>query len=102
MNAFLKDLKHSVRMFLQTPGFTFMVIAALALGIGTNTAIFSVVDTALLKPGSYPDPDRMVMFQNVFKGGRGGGASPNEFNFWRQQTQAAQDVSAFTFNTWRI
>ena len=98
MDAFLKDLKHSVRMFLQTPGFTFVVIAALALGIGTNTAIFSVVDTVLLKPGTYPDPDRMVMFQNVFKGGRGGGASPNEFNFWRQQTQVAQDVSAFTFN----
>ena len=98
MDAFLKDLKHSVRMFLQSPGFTFVVIAALALGIGTNTAIFSVVDTVLLKPGTYPDPDRMVMFQNVFKGGRGGGASPNEFNFWRQQTQVAQDVSAFTFN----
>lgn len=98
MDAFLKDLKHSVRMFLQTPGFTVVVIAALALGVGTNTAVFSVVDTVLLKPGSYPDPDKMVMFQNVFKGGRGGGASPNEFNFWRQQTQAFQEVSAFTFN----
>jgi putative ABC transport system permease protein len=98
MDAFLKDLKHSVRMFLQTPGFTIVVIAALALGIGTNTAIFSVVDTVLLKPGSYPDPDRMVMFQNVFKGGSGGGASPNEFNFWRQQAQAFQDVSGFAFN----
>ena len=98
MDAFLKDLKHSVRMFLQTPGFTIVVIAALALGIGTNTAIFSVVDTVLLKPGTYPDPDRMVMFQNVFKEGRSGGASPNEFNFWRQQTQAFQDVSALAFN----
>jgi len=98
MDAFLKDLKHSVRMFLQTPGFTIAVIAALALGIGTNTAIFSVVDTVLLKPGTYPDPDRMVMFQNVFKAGRGGSASPNEFNFWRQQTQAFQDVSAMAFN----
>src|SRR5579859_852343 len=98
MDAFWKDLKHSVRMFRQTPGFTIVVIAALALGIGTNTAIFSVVDTVLLRPGSYPNPDRIVMFQNVFKGGRSGGASPNEFNFWRQQTQAFQDVSAYTFN----
>ena len=98
MDAFWKDLKHSVRMFRQTPGFTIVIIAALALGIGTNTAIFSVVDTVLLKPGSYPDPDKIVMFQNVFKGGRGGGASPNEFNFWRQQTQAFQDVSAYAFN----
>jgi putative ABC transport system permease protein len=98
MDAFLKDLKHSVRMFRQTPGFTTVVIAALALGIGTNTAMFSVVDTVLLKPGSDPNVDTMVMFQNVFKGGRGGGASPNEFNFWRQQTKAFQDVSAYAFN----
>ena len=98
MDAFLKDLQHSVRMFRQTPGFTTVVIAALALGIGANTAVFSVVDTVLLKPGSYPDPDRMVTFQNVFKGGRGGGASPNEFNFWRQQTKAFQQVSALAFN----
>jgi ABC-type lipoprotein release transport system permease subunit len=57
MDAFLKDFRHSVRMFLQTPGFTIAAIAALTLGIGTNTAIFSVVDTVLLKPFSYPDPD---------------------------------------------
>jgi hypothetical protein len=43
MDAFLKDLKHSFRMFLQTPGFTIVVTAALALGIGTNTAFLSVV-----------------------------------------------------------
>jgi putative ABC transport system permease protein len=98
MDAFLKDLRHSVRMFLNTPAFTLVVIAALALGIGTNTAVFSVVDTVLLKPGSDPNVDRMVMFQNVFNGGRGGGASPNEFNFWRQQTKAFQDVSAYAFN----
>ena len=99
MDGFLKDLKHSARMFLQQPGFTIVAIAALALGIGTNTAIFSVVNTVLLKPLSFPDPERIVMFQNLFKqGGRSGGASPNEFNFWRQQTQAFQDVSAYAFN----
>jgi putative ABC transport system permease protein len=98
MDAFIKDLKHSVRMFLQTPGFTVVVIAALALGIGTNTAVFSVVDTVLLKPGSDPNVDTMVMFQNVFKEGRSGGASPNEFNFWRQQTKSFQYVSAYAFN----
>ncbi|MBZ5577039.1 MAG: ABC transporter permease [Acidobacteriia bacterium] len=98
MDAFLKDLKHSVRMFLRTPGFTIVVIAALALGIGTNTAIFSVVNTVLLKPLAFSDPERIVLFQNLFKGGRGGSASPNEYNFWRQQTRAFQDVSAYAFN----
>ncbi len=98
MDAFLKDLKHSLRMFLQTPGFTIVVVATLALGIGANTAIFSVINTVLLKPLAFRDPDRIVLFQNVFKEGRGNGAAPNEYNFWRQQTQAFQDVSAYAFN----
>ena len=103
MDAFLKDLKHSLRMFLRTPGFTIVVIAALALGIGANTAIFSVVNTVLLKPLSFPDPEKIVLFQDLFKqGGRGGTASPKEFNFWREQTQAFQDVSAYAFNVANI
>ena len=81
MDAFLKDLKHAGRMFLQTPGFTMAAIAALALGIATNTAMFSVVNTVLLKPFAYTDPERIVMFQNMFQqGGLGGTASPTEFN----------------------
>jgi len=84
-------------MFLQTPSFTIAAIAALALGIGTNTAIFSVVNTVLLKPFAYPDPERIVMFQNTFEqGGLGGTGSPTEFNWWRQQTAVFQDVSAYS------
>src|ERR1700730_959388 len=98
MDAFLKDLKHTSRMFLQTPGFTIAVIAALALGIATNTAIFSVVNTVLLKPFAYTDPERIVMFQNMYlQGGLGGTASPTEFSLWRQQTPVFQDVSAYAF-----
>ena len=99
MDAFLKDLKHSARMFLQTPGFTVAAIAALALGIATNTAIFSVVNTVLLKPFAYPDAERIVMFQNTFRDGiRSGSAAPTEFNWWRQQTAAFQYISAYDFN----
>jgi predicted permease len=99
MDGFLKDLKHSARMFLRTPGFTIAAIAALALGIATNTAIFSVVNTVLLKPFAYPDPERIVMFQNTFqRGGHGGTASPTEFNWWLQQTGAFQNVSAYAFD----
>jgi putative ABC transport system permease protein len=98
MDALLKDLRHSARMYLQAPGFTIPAIAALTLGIATNAAIFSVVNTVLLKPFAYPDPERIVMFQNTFPAGRGGSASPSEFNWWRLQTQAFQDVSAYTFD----
>jgi putative ABC transport system permease protein len=99
MDSFLKDLKHSLRMFLQAPGFTIAALTALTLGIATNAAIFSVVNTVLLKPFAYRDPGRIVMFEHTFqKTFRTGTASPAEFNWWRQQTQAFQDVSAYTFD----
>src|ERR1700730_17593890 len=98
MDAFLKDPKHTCRMLLQTRGVTTAAIAALALGIATNTAMFSVVNTVLLKPFAYTDPARIVMFQNMYQQGElGGTASPTEFSLWRQQTGVFQDVSAYAF-----
>jgi predicted permease len=95
VEAFLKDLKHSIRMFLQSPGFTIPAVLALALGIGANTAIFSVVNTVLLKPLTYPDPDRLVQFMLTFRGNAGPGASVPKFMNWRSQTNVFQDVSAY-------
>src|SRR5918993_2568232 len=95
LETFFKDLKHSLRMFAQSPAFTLAAVAALTLGIGANTAIFSVVNAVLLKPVAVPDPDRVVMFVNVSPRGTGGGASPAKFAHYRQQTGIAQDVSAF-------
>src|SRR4051812_48867556 len=96
MGSFLQDLKHSVRMFLNAPGFTATAILALALGVGANTAIFSLINTVLLKPVNFPDPERIVMFMNVSPQGSGAGASPVKFNFWRSQTQF-QNVAAWRF-----
>jgi putative ABC transport system permease protein len=95
MQTFLQDVKHSLRLFRQTPGFTAAAVAALTLGIGANTAIFSVVNSVLLKPAPFPDPDRLVVFMNVSPQGSGPGASPAKFQHWREQTAVVEDVSAY-------
>ncbi|HEX4770028.1 MAG TPA: ABC transporter permease [Bryobacteraceae bacterium] len=98
MEAFVKDLKHSIRMFAQSPGFTIAAVAALALGIGANTAIFSVVNTVLLKPLTYPDADRIVQFYLTSPQGSGPGASVPKFAMWHEQSDIFDDISAYDFS----
>ena len=95
METFLQDFKQSLRMFAKSPAFTLAAVAALTLGIGVNTAIFSVVNAVLLRPVSIPDPDRMVMFITTSPDGSGAAASPAKFQHFRQQTSVVQDVAAF-------
>src|SRR5687768_9122864 len=92
---FVKDLKQSLRMFRQSPAFTLAAVAALTLGIGANTAIFSVVNAVLLEPVPFPDPDRLVLFLNTSPQGSGPGASPAKFQHWRALDTVVQDVSVF-------
>jgi putative ABC transport system permease protein len=95
MESVFRDLKQTLRIFVQSPAFTLAAIAALTLGIGANTAIFSVVNAVLLKPVAVPDPDRVVVFMNVSPRGGGPAASAAKFLHYRQQEQVVQDVSAF-------
>ena len=95
METLIQDIKHTLRIFRQSPGFTAAAVAALTLGIGTNTAIFSVVNSVLLRPAPFPDPERLVLFLNVSPEGSGQGASPAKFQHWREQASVVQDVSAF-------
>ena len=95
LEALLKDLRYSFRIFWQSPAFASAAVAALALGIGANTAIFSVVNAVLFKPIAFKDPDRIVMFENSSRQGTNPAASPAKLQHYRAQTSIVQDVAGF-------
>lgn len=95
MDKLFHDFKQSVRTLVKSPSFTIAAIAALALGIGVNTAIFSVVNAVLLMPLTYPEPERIVQFLSTYPNGNSPGASITKFHNWQQQTSVFQDVAAY-------
>lgn len=100
MNTLLRDLKHALRMFRESPGFTTTAIAALTLGIAVNAAVFSVVNTVLLKPVPFDEPDTLVRLMNSQNGSPTGPASsPAKFMHWRAQTEILEDVAAMRQNS---
>lgn len=78
------DLRYAIRSMRNTPGFTLLAVLVIALGIGANTAVFSVVNTVLLKPLAYRDPDRIVTIRN----------------FWKKSGAPSENVSAPDFHDW--
>jgi putative ABC transport system permease protein len=98
MNSLLQDLRYGARMLVKNPGFTFIVVLTLALGIGANTAIFSVVNAVLLKPLPYLKEPRLVFIESGDKQSdpRGYfGVSPADFWDWRAQSRTFQEFAAY-------
>jgi putative ABC transport system permease protein len=96
MSSFIADLRYALRLFSQSPGFTFIVICVLALGIGANTAIFSTVSAVILRPLPYDDPERVVMvFEDATSIGFAHNTpAPANFFDWRGQNHSFTDIAA--------
>jgi putative ABC transport system permease protein len=96
MGDLWNDVKHALHLFVKSPGFTLAAVLALALGIGANTAVFTVVNAVLLKPLGYPNADRIVAVELSGTGGISNrAASITKFHVYQQQTSIFSDVAAY-------
>src|SRR4051794_34971398 len=91
----LQDLRYAMRMLLKAPSFTVIVMLTLALGIGANTAIFSVVNAVLLRPLPYSDPEKLVVILHNYKNA----VAPANFSDWREQTHVFEKMGAAEYWT---
>ncbi|HEY2973899.1 MAG TPA: ABC transporter permease [Pyrinomonadaceae bacterium] len=97
MNTLWQDLRFGLRMLLKNPIFTLVAVVTLALGIGANTAIFSVVDAVLLRPLPYPEANRLVFLWSTMpsQGGSIGGSAWPDYEGWRDRNQVFEGLAAF-------
>jgi putative ABC transport system permease protein len=91
----LTDIRYALRMLLKAPAFSVIAIVALALGIGANTAIFSVIDAVLLKPLPYPQPDQLVLLREKMPLLDTGSVSYPNYLDWRAQNRSFTDLALF-------
>ena len=101
MEALLQDLRYAARQLLKHPGFTAAAVGTIALGLGANTAIFTVVNAVLLRPLTYPQPDRLVI---VWERNRAGAQATNVVNpgnylDWRDRATSFTDFAALTWSS---
>src|SRR6185295_6155970 len=95
METLLRDLRYGMRSLFKRPGFTAVALIALALGIGANTAIFSLVNAVLLRPLPFNEPDRLVwMWGNIRSGGNRASVSPLDFLDYRNQNTTFENYAA--------
>ncbi len=102
MEVLLQDLRYGVKALLKTPLFTTIAIATVALGIGANTAIFSVVNAVLLRPLPYKDPGRLVSLLEESENGEVDGVSLPNFLDWRDQNQVFEQMAAYRWQAFNL
>jgi putative ABC transport system permease protein len=98
MSTFFQDLRYTLRTLAKKPAFTIVAVLTLALGIGANTAIFSVINAVLLKPLPYPQADRLVFLSEASEQIPGMSIAMANFNDWRAQNTVFESMVAFQNN----
>jgi len=101
MQSILRNLRYTVRMLWKSPGLTLTILLTLALGIGANTAIFTVDYATLLAPIPYPDPDQLVVVWSKIKTFHNG-ISAGDYTDWKNQSTSFSTLSAFTGGSFNI
>src|SRR5258705_10862544 len=95
METLFRDIRYGIRSLLKRPGFTAVALIALALGIGANTAIFSLVNAVLLRPLPFAEQDRLVwIWGNMRNGGNRGSVSPLDFLDYRKENKTFEQFAA--------
>ncbi len=94
MGTLWQDVRYGLRVLARNPGFTAVVILILAVSIGANTAVFSVVNAVLLRPLPYREPDRLVALFQQRKGGAETYTSPKNFAYWREHNKVFEQIAA--------
>src|SRR5947209_16062691 len=103
MSTIIQDLRYGVRLLVKNPAFTAIAVIALALGIGANTAIFTVVNSVLLRPLPYAQPDRLMALDETSpRGNHGVPVAPASFLDWQKQTTVFEQISAYTDTTYAL
>jgi putative ABC transport system permease protein len=97
METLLKDLRYGLRSLLKQPAFTLVAVGTLALAIGGNSAMFTVVNAVLLRPLPYPEPDRIVTLEgiNPTRGITQSNVSVPDFADWQSQNQVFEQMAGF-------
>jgi predicted permease len=98
VTTFLQDLRYALRMLAKSPGFTAVAVLTLALGIGANTAIFTVINAVLLRPLPYPQPDRLVFLSESSEEIPDMSIAMANFNDWRAQNSVFESMVAYQSN----
>ena len=98
MENLIKDIRFGVRSFLKRPGFLIIAVSTLALGIGATTAMFTVVNSVLLRPLQFPEPERIVLLEGVNprQGITQSNMSVPDIDDWQKQSQSFEQIAAFT------